>query len=183
MVAMAATPVLIVPGLGNSGPEHWQSLWEAEEPGFRRVEQRDWETPDCREWVLRLEETAAEAGPEAVIAAHSLGCATVAHWALQSERTVRGAFLVAPSDVEAPWYREAGLSGFDPMPLQPLPFPSLVVASSNDPYLSLKRAREFARAWGSRLVEVGDDGHLNTASGHGPWPEGRRLFGEWLREL
>ena len=180
---MTTRRVLIVPGLGNSGPQHWQSLWEAEEPGFRRVEQKDWETPDCRDWVPRLEEAVAEAGPEGVIAAHSLGCAAVAHWALQSMRTVRGAFLVAPSDVEAPWYQGAGPVGFDPMPLQRLPFPSLVVASSNDPYLSLERAREFARAWGSRLVEVGDAGHLNTASGHGPWPEGRRLLEEWLREL
>ncbi|HEV2846057.1 MAG TPA: alpha/beta hydrolase [Thermoanaerobaculia bacterium] len=178
-----ATRLLIVPGLGNSGPEHWQSRWEAEEPGFRRVEQRDWETPVCRDWVVRLEEAVVEAGPEVVIAAHSLGCATVAHWALQSKRTVRGAFLVAPSDVEAPWYREVGLTGFDPMPLQRLPFSSLVVASSNDPYLSLERAGEFARAWGSRFVDVGEAGHLNTASGHGPWPEGRRLLEEWLREL
>jgi predicted alpha/beta hydrolase family esterase len=172
------THVLTVPGLWNSGPEHWQSLWEVE-AGFRRVEQREWEAPDRRDWVAALDAAVEEAGPGVVLAAHSLGCVTVAHWAAETRQAIRGAFLVAPSDVEAPIY-PAGPVGFGPMPLARLPFPSLVVASSDDPWVSLDRARRFAEAWGSRLVEVGPAGHINTASGHGPWPEGRRLLDELL---
>src|SRR5947199_1404870 len=100
------TRVLVVPGLWNSGPEHWQSLWAAAEPGFRRVEQAEWEAPDRQDWVAALEAAVAEAGPQVVIAAHSLGCVTVAHWAAESRWKVRGAFRVAPADVEGPIYPE-----------------------------------------------------------------------------
>lgn len=175
------TRVLMVPGLWNSGPQHWQSLWEAREPGFRRVEQKEWETPDLEDWLANLEAAVAEAGPGVVLAAHSLGCATVVHWAARTKRTVRAAFLVAPSDVDGPTYPE-GPTGFGPMPLHRLPFPSLVAASSDDPWATLERSRLFADAWGSRFVNVGPAGHLNTASGHGPWPEGRRLLAELLGE-
>jgi predicted alpha/beta hydrolase family esterase len=114
-----------------------------------------------------------------VLAAHSLGCALVAHWAAVSERTarVRGALLVAPSDVEAPTY-PPGTTGFVPMPLKALPFPSIVVMSSDDAYVSPARARQFARAWGSRLVDVGPKGHINSASNLGRWPEGFALVEE-----
>ena len=174
------TRVLVVPGLWNSGPQHWQSLWAVAEPGFRRVEQAEWEAPDRQDWVAALEAAVAEAGPQVVIAAHSLGCVTVAHWAAESRRKVRGAFLVAPADVEGPIYPE-GPKGFRPMPMAPLPFPSLLVASADDPWITLERARLLANVWGSRFVDIGLAGHVNTASGHGPWPEGRRLLDELLR--
>jgi uncharacterized protein len=151
-------PVLILPGLYNSGPEHWQSYWERAHSGFRRVEQDDWERPRCADWAARLEDAVREAGPGAVLVAHSSSCA-----------------LVAPSDTEAPSYPE-GPEGFDPMPRSRLPFPSIVVASTDDPYVTLERAEDFARAWGSELVIIGPAGHVNSASGLGAWPEGFALL-------
>jgi predicted alpha/beta hydrolase family esterase len=174
------TTILTIPGLWNSGPEHWQTLWEAADFTFRRVQQADWETPRCEDWVENLDAAIAAviaAGSDVILVAHSLGCATVAHWSRASRRPVRGAFLVAPSDVEAPIY-PPGTSGFSPMPLEPLRFPSLVVNSPDDPWISSERARQFAAAWGSRFVEIAPAGHINSASGLGDWPEGRSLLAE-----
>ncbi|HVO20804.1 MAG TPA: alpha/beta hydrolase [Anaeromyxobacter sp.] len=175
-------PVLTLPGLWNSGPEHWQSQWERLFPAvFRRVEQREWERPALGEWVGTLDAAVTAAGPRVLLAAHSLACALVCHWAARHARAgarVRGALLVAPSDVEAPSY-PSGPTGFDPMPVERLPFPSVVVASDDDTYVTPVRARAFAAAWGSRLVEVRGHGHLNSASRLGSWPLGLAL----LRQL
>ena len=176
------TSVLLLPGLWNSGPEHWQSFWEREHPECRRVLQTDWEAPRRADWVAGLEAAIAGTRGRVVLAAHSASCALVAHWAAatKSADRVRGALLVAPSDVEAPSY-PAGPTGFAPMPLHRLPFPGIVVASSDDPYVSLERATLFARCWGSVLVNVGPKGHINAASGLGNWPEGFALL-EKLRQ-
>lgn len=173
-------PVLLLPGLYDSGPGHWQTLWAKARAGFRRVEQRDWETPHVRDWVATLDAAVREAGPRVLLVAHSASCALVAHWAAAHGRPVRGALLVAPSDVEAPSYPR-GPVGFAPMPLARLPFPSTVVVSSDDPYVSLDRARAFARAWGSELAEIGAAGHVNTASGLGDWPAGLALLSALAR--
>jgi uncharacterized protein len=174
-----ATAALMVPGLWDSGPDHWHTRWEEQDPRFRRVRQRDWDAPEVREWVRTLDDAVQQAGPGVVLAAHSLGCATVVHWAALPGRRVRGALLVAPADVDGAGF-PLEVRGFAPMPLNPLPFPSILVASTDDSYLSLERARLFAESWGSRLVEVGAKGHLNSASGLGAWPEGRRLLDELL---
>lgn len=167
--------VLLLPGLWNSGPQHWQSHWETEYPSFVRVQQRDWETPSRDEWVETLHQAiTAEPGP-AVLVGHSTSCCLVAHWAAAHQGNVQGALLVAPSDVEAPSYPK-GPTGFAPMPLNRLPFPSIVVASTDDEYVSLDRAEQFAKAWGSRLEVVGPLGHINSASNLGLWPEGLALL-------
>jgi predicted alpha/beta hydrolase family esterase len=173
------TEILLVPGLWNSGPEHWHSYWERERTDCRRVVQHDWETPWCSDWVDALEAAVAGSAGPVVLAAHSLGCALVAHWAGASEHAfkVRGALLVAPSDVEAPSY-PAGTTGFTPMPRAVLPFPGIVVMSTDDEYVSPERAAFFARAWGSRLVNVGPKGHINSDSHLGMWPEGFALIEE-----
>ena len=129
------TRVLVVPGLWNSGPQHWQSVWSAAETGFRREEQAEWEAPARQDWVAALEVAVAAAGPQVVVAAHSLGCVTVAHWAAESGLTIRGAFLVAPSDVDGLIYPK-GPTGFLPMPMAALPFPSILVSSEDDPWSS-----------------------------------------------
>lgn len=167
------TPILIVPGLNNSPDNHWQSYWERALPAAERVEQFDWERPTLGDWTAGLAE-AVRRRPGAVLVAHSLGCALVAHYAqISGGRGVAGALLVAPADVSRE--RPAGplLKGFAPIPREPLPFPSTVVASRNDPYVSFERAAFFAQCWGSVLVDVGLSGHINVASGHGPWHEGR----------
>lgn len=174
--------VLTVAGLWNSGAEHWQTCWERERGDCARVQQDDWDRPKRADWVARLEEAVAAADGPVVLAAHSLGCATVAHWAAASAPAVRakviGALLVAPSDVEAPMY-PAGVEGFAPMPLAPLPFPTIVVASTNDEYVTVDRAAEFARAWGARLQTAGALGHINSSSRLEMWPQGQA----WLDEL
>ena len=177
---MGGPPVLILPGLYNSGPDHWQSRWESAHPEFGRVMQDDWERPRCVDWIARLE-AAILATPDAVLVAHSSSCALVAHWAgTGGAGRVRGALLVAPSDTEAASY-PAGPTGFAPMPLGRLPFPSVVVASTDDPYVTFERARTFAEGWGSRLVTVGDAGHINGQSGLGDWPAGFALLQELRR--
>jgi predicted alpha/beta hydrolase family esterase len=169
------TPVLILPGLFNSGPEHWQTLWERRHPEFRRVIQAEWERPECADWVATLE-AAVGRSPGAVLVAHSSACALVSHWAKAHPGSrVRGALLVAPSDPESPAYPE-GPTGFAPMPLQPLPFPSIVVISANDVYVTPERGAAFARAWGGTLIEIGEAGHINGQSGLGEWPVGLELL-------
>ena len=170
----------IVPGLGNSGPDHWQTHFERSDPAFTRIEQREWDAPDRQEWVATLEQAlAGQDLREVVLVAHSLGCVTVAHWAATYGHAVRGALLVAPSDVETAHYAAFPTTGFGPMPLQRLPFPSKVVTSSTDEWVTLERARQFAAAWGSELVDIGPAGHINAASGHGPWPAGLGLLRDW----
>jgi uncharacterized protein len=176
--------VITLAGLWNSGPQHWQTLWEHKHRNWTRVPHRDWTNPECREWVDELDAAiaACEAGPP-ILVAHSLGCALAVHWARTgSPLHVAGAFLVAPSDVDQPSYPKDAV-GFAPMPMEKLPFPSIVVASSNDEYLSIDRARVFAAAWGSRLVEIGNAGHINGASGYGQWPEGEKMLMEFCGEL
>jgi len=178
------TRVLILPGLGDSGPEHWQSHWERQVPGSQRVVQTEWETPRCEDWVACLDAALIGLRQPVVLVGHSTGCALVAHWAVKApparHARVRGALLVAPSDPEANSY-PAGPVGFAPVPLVRLPFPTIVVGSTDDPYVSSARASEYAEAWGGRYVELRAAGHINVASGHGPWPEGRALLDELLQ--
>jgi prephenate dehydrogenase len=171
-----AASVLVLPGWQNSGPLHWQTLWEQEFPMLRRVQQQDWDSPRREDWVKRISEEVGRAPAPIVFAAHSLGCIALAHWAQaapEQMKKVKGALLVAPIDADhlAPHIRN-----FAPVPLQALPFPSIVVASSDDPYLSKDRAREFAHAWGSKFEDAGPVGHVNSESGLGDWPEGKRLL-------
>ncbi|WP_020654182.1 RBBP9/YdeN family alpha/beta hydrolase [Massilia niastensis] len=175
--------VLILAGLWNSGPGHWQSLWQQRYPKWTRAAHRDWTSPAREEWVSELDAAVADCEGPPILVAHSLGCLLVAHWArCGSPLKVAGAFLVAPSDVDAPTY-PAALNGFAPAPLEKLPFPSMVVASADDPYVSLERARGFATAWGSRFVDIGKAGHINGDSGHGAWPEGERLLNDFCDEI
>ena len=175
------TRFFIVPGLGNSDPEHWQTYFERQGPAFTRIEQREWDAPDRTEWVETIEQAlAGEDLSNVVLIGHSLGCITIAHWANTYGHRLKGALLVAPSDVETPQYATFPTTGFGPMPLQQLSFPSKVVASTNDPWVSIARARQFAEAWGSELVVIGEAGHINAASGHGDWPAGLALLQEWV---
>jgi predicted alpha/beta hydrolase family esterase len=164
--------VLLIPGLYNSGPKHWQSLWQTEF-GFTRLEQKDWETPRCEDWVDALESTVMASAGRVVLVAHSLGCILVTQWALHSAFTgkVEAAMLVAPSDAERSDF-PAGTTGFAPIPMRRLPFRSSVIASGNDRYTPFWRATDLADAWGSELIDAGDCGHITAVDGYGPWPEG-----------
>lgn len=178
------TPLcLIVPGLDNSGPEHWQSLWEARRDDCRRVDLGCWSEPDRRIWTERFDAGLAMTDGPVVLVAHSLGCLTIAWWAsgASHERLarIRGALLVAPPDVDSrdahPFVRR-----FAPAPGWVLPFPSILVASRDDRYAAFDRLEALARAWGSRFVDVGHAGHINAQSGLGYWSDGEVLLEELL---
>jgi predicted alpha/beta hydrolase family esterase len=167
--------VLIVPGLNGSGPAHWQTRWELLYPRTVRVAQRDWDHPDCEEWLSTLEGAIATAPEPVVLVAHSLGCALVAHLAPRPiAARIAAALLVAPADVDSPERTPPETRSFGPMPRAPLPFPATIVASEDDPYVTLAQAQAFAAAWGATFVDAGRKGHLNADSGLGDWPEGRR---------
>ncbi|MEZ5923847.1 MAG: alpha/beta hydrolase [Hyphomicrobiaceae bacterium] len=183
--------ILIVPGWTNSGPEHWQTRWERKLANARRVEQADWDRPVCADWVARIVDAVRQAKRPVVLIAHSCGVSAVVHAApkLLPDK-VAGALLVAPPDYEsAARWTEPGSdwlvreSGFHPVPTAPLPFPSMVIASRNDPFASYEMAQEMALDWGSDIVDAGQSGHLNTVSGHGPWPEGLLKLGQFLKRL
>lgn len=176
------TPILVLPGIGNSGPGHWQTLWEQASGAMQRVQARDWSRPACAEWVAALETAVERSGPRTVLVAHSLACLQVAHWALHTTRAIHAALLVAVPDPTGPSF-PAQASGFAPMALRRLAFASIVVASSDDPYGSVEHARRCADAWGSRLVEIGAAGHINAGSGLGDWPQGRALLDELLSHV
>jgi predicted alpha/beta hydrolase family esterase/diadenosine tetraphosphate (Ap4A) HIT family hydrolase len=174
--------VLILPGLGGSGPQHWQSLWERLDPSYQRVEQRDWDAPECNAWCERLEATLAEDPRPTILVAHSLACALVAHWAARTASTcVSSALLVAPADVECPRHTPDCVRNFAPLPQKRLPFPSILIASRDDPYADFARAEQLAALWGARFVDAGAQGHINTESQLGTWHFGRALLTELER--
>jgi predicted alpha/beta hydrolase family esterase len=179
----ATAPILIVPGLFDSGPDHWQSHWQRALPGAERVVQENWDDPTLGEWTASLAE-AVRRHPGAVLVAHSLGCALVAHLArISGGRGIGGALLASPAEVNRNGPVGRLLRGFSPMPRQPLAFPSSVVVSRNDPHVSFDQAAAYAQAWGSRLIDAGQAGHINVQSGHGPWPEGRVLLDELIQRV
>lgn len=169
------TTVILVPGLGDSGPDHWQTRWGEAHPAFQRVRQRDWCRPEVEAWVAGLDREIRRAPHPAILVGHSLGCITIAEWAARRWADIRGALLVAPADTDRRPF-------FDSVPLRPLPFPSILVASENDPHLEMAQARLFARQWGSRWVNLGRAGHINVEAGFGPWPEGEALLDELRAE-
>ena len=173
---MKSNHVLILPGWQNSGPLHWQSLWQAQS-GYQRVEQHDWMRPLRGDWIARLEDVLLSLDEPAVLVAHSLGCQLVAAWAAHSNNTrrVKAALLVAPGDAEREELRPM-LGSWAPLVLKALPFPSTLVASTDDPYCTHERAAGFAQAWGSELVNLGAMGHINADSGLGDWPAGQALL-------
>lgn len=167
-------PVLILPGIGNSGPEHWQSRWQALEPALRRIEMPNWDEPELSDWVAAIDAEVRRAAAPPVVAAHSLGCLALAHWARAGGR-LHAALLVAVPDPEGSEFPAVARS-FGPVPHEALPFRSHVVASRNDPYGSFEFARRCASAWRSDFTDVGSAGHINAQSGLGDWPAGRALL-------
>lgn len=174
--------ILIAPGLGNSGPGHWQRRWGERMSTARFIEQENWDQPVLADWIARIHQEILYSTRPVVLIGHSLsvGAIVLAAQTL-ADTKVRGAFLVSPPDFDGPDLPPEALP-FKP-PTHPLPFPSLVIASSNDPLVSLDRARGFAADWGADFQPAGEAGHINTASGHGPWPEGLLMFAELMKRL
>ena len=160
---------LIVPGLRNSGPTHWQSWFETQLPATRRVEQADWERTCLSDWAARVRDEMDAIGDAVWIVAHSFGCLASVTAAFERADRILGALLVAPADPHRFGEPTALLE-------EALPFPSLVVSSSNDPWVKASAAEYWAGQWGSDYLNIGDAGHINVDSGHGPWPDGLLLF-------
>lgn len=175
---------LIVPGLHGSGPDHWQSWIETQLPCARRIADIDWEQPILARWANAVRD-AIDASPGPVwVLAHSFGCLASVVAVADRPEHVAGLMLVAPADPDrftpsglrdiARYHQQNSLS--QSIPRHVLPSPSLVVASTNDPWVRLSSAAYWAECWGSQLLDIGPAGHINVDSGHGPWPQGLALF-------
>lgn len=175
--------ILMVPGYTNSGPEHWQTRWESKLSTARRVTQAEWSKPVREDWTAALAAAANVAERPVVLVAHSLGVPTAIHALPQIHKPIAGAFFVAPPDVANPNIRPRHLMSFGPYPREPLPFPSITIASRNDPYCAFEVAEDAAAAWGSLFIDAGEAGHINSDAGYGPWPEGSMAFAQFLSRL
>jgi predicted alpha/beta hydrolase family esterase len=184
LTSTTAPTVLIVPGLRDHVLEHWQTLLEQRLPKVACVPRRATDRLSCSRWVEAVDQSLAQIDGPVILVAHSGGVVMVVHWAQEHRRPIHGALLATPADLESslpagyPTQEQLQQNGWLPVPRQPLPFPSVVAASTNDPLARYDRVVELAEAWGSRLVNLGDVGHLNPASGYGPWPQAEDLIRE-----
>ena len=180
----ADADILIIPGLGHSGPGHWQHRWAEKIRNARFVEQDEWEVPTLEQWVDTIERDIMMATRPVVLVGHSLGVpAIIAANGRLTDTKVKGAFLVAPPDVDGHPDVPKATAPIKDLPRDQLKFPSMLVASANDPYCTVERAAELASCWGSDFHVAGDVGHINAESGHGPWPEGLLMFTRLMSRL
>lgn len=163
--ADSAPRLLIIPGLNDSPPDHWQSWLQAQHRGSVRVVQRDWATPDLDRWAARIGSTVERSGAGPWIAvAHSFGALALArHLALEGAGDFAAALLVAPADPD-----KFGLAEL--LPTRGLPVPATMVLSRNDPWLAHAAGQRLARRWGCHAVDLGEAGHINPASGYRALP-------------
>lgn len=176
------TTFIMLPGIGGSGEDHWQTLWECSHPSMKRFTPPDWDRPELSEWRRALQDAIDAADPPVILVAHSLACLLVAHWAMDSRSTVAGAFLVSLPDPEAPTFPSAA-SSFREVPRTALPFRSIIIASTNDPYGSIEYMQSCAHEWNSDLVHIGEHGHINASSNLSEWDEGFSLLRNFVRDL
>lgn len=173
MPLTSTIPVLTIPGLGGSNSLHWQSKWEDRYDTCSRVPGIDWNIPDKDLWLDALDTAIQGCSKPPLVAAHSLGCALLAHWAWsRNSVSIKGAIFVAPGDVNNRATLPSEALCFAPMPLLPMPFLSMVIASENDPYVTVDIAQKFATAWGSRFLNIGKKSHINADSNLADWDQG-----------
>ncbi|PTM42410.1 alpha/beta hydrolase [Bosea sp. 124] len=178
------TDILIIPGWSGSGPDHWQSRWVTKLSTARLVEQEDWYKPSRPVWAERIIHAVRASTRPVVLVAHSAGVSAVAHAAEHLKPgEVAGAFLVAPASERAKAAVPGMATDFIPHRRELLPFRSVLIASTDDPYCTLQEAQELAEVWGAEFVDAGESGHINAESGHGPWPDGLLRFAGFLRSL
>lgn len=166
--------LLIIPGLGDSGEKHWQNFWLEKFPNSTKVIQDNWDVPQLHEWLARLDESIQQINEPTILVAHSLAVSLVMHWVSKNNNpNIIGALLVAPADVDSPEHTPDFLRHFSPIPAQLVPFPTIVIGTENDTYMSLKRAKELATYWGSEFINIGLKGHINSDSNLEYWEEGQ----------
>jgi len=185
MNEVAPPMILLVPGLRDHVAAHWQTLLEEKLPNATSVPRMERDKLSCAAWVARLDESLAAIDGPVILVAHSAGVMITVHWALRHRRPIAGALLAAPPDFESPLpdgYPTQDVlrqNGWLPTPRERLPFPCIVAASANDPLARYERVEALAHAWGGKLVNLGNVGHLNPASGYGEWPQAE----VFIREL
>ncbi|KVF70941.1 alpha/beta hydrolase [Burkholderia sp. FL-7-2-10-S1-D7] len=183
MTLATAPTILIVPGLRDHVEDHWQTHLQRRLPNARAVAPLEADKLSRAARVAALDAALTAIDGPVILVAHSAGVMIAVHWALQATRAIDGALLAAPADLDTPM--PAGYptqdaldaQGWTPVPTRPLPFPSIVAASRNDPLARFERTQALAAGWGSRLVDLGEVGHLNPASGYGEWRDAERLIG------
>jgi predicted alpha/beta hydrolase family esterase len=179
----AEADILLLAGRHGVTPDHWLARWEGRLKTAHLVEQADWSRPNRLDWLQAFTRAAALGSRPLVVVGHGLGASTIIAALPQTPRPIAGAFLVAPATDQSIRADEAIDPAFAPLPLAPLPFPAHVLASRNDPYSALADVKALAEAWGASFADIGDLGHVDPASGHGPWPEGLMSFGGFLARL
>jgi predicted alpha/beta hydrolase family esterase len=184
---LVGTPsALLVPGWGGSGPGHWQTIWANRNRGGRKIHHVNPRSLDREDWIAPIRHAMRSADRDLLLVAHSLGCHAVSWWAeadAAAATRVKAAMLVAPPDLESDACCLRELLHFSGAKPRRLPFPSILVASKNDPHASFEASARLAAAWGAALIDAGRTGHINVESGHGPWPEGERYLAAFLAEL
>jgi len=176
--------LLIIPGLGGSGKDHWQTHWCNTLENTERVVQDSWESPDRDSWVNKLNEYIIALNEPTILVAHSLAVSLVLHWLQEHDSVyVKGVFLVAPADVDSPSHTPDIVRSFAPMPITKIRIPSVVVSSENDEYISIERASFFADKWESTFVNVGELGHINSESKLGVWEEGQQILQNLIKTI
>lgn len=175
--------ILTLPGLYNSGPEHWQTRWEQQHPQVQRVMQENWDQPQLTQWLATLSQRVSLCQQDVIFVAHSLGCILLLHWlragcpGLHASLQIRGVLLVAPPDAERSGFPAAD---FAPVPQIPLQLPGKVLISRDDPWCDAEKAMQWAEKWQLPVWDVGNCGHINSESGLGNWDAGWQIVQEWL---
>jgi predicted alpha/beta hydrolase family esterase len=180
---MTDATVVFVPGLRGHVEDHWQTRLAATLPNARTVRPLGRNEPSLTARISLLDQIVEDVDGPVVIVAHSAGVLVAVHWAASYAGTsVVGALLATPPAFAAelpPEYPSIGQlrdNGWLPIPRRPLPFPSILATSTDDSLGNPVRLRAMANAWGSREHSLGAVGHLNPASGFGPWPEATSLI-------
>ncbi|MDB5119283.1 MAG: hypothetical protein JWN56_501 [Sphingobacteriales bacterium] len=177
---------LILPGLGDSGPDHWQSYWLNKFPNSIKLIQDNWNEPKLEDWLIKLNETLFTIQAPVVLIAHSLAVSLVLHWDKnykKSTNNVVGALLVSPTDIESEEHAPPEIWNFAPMPVHKISFPVIVVASEDDPFVAIERARYFSDKWGAELLNIGKKGHINAETQLAYWEEGQEILGKLVNKI
>ena len=175
--------ILIVPGFGDSGAGHWQTRWQSRLSTARRMHHPDWESLDPQVWTDALAASVNISDRPVVLVGHALGVTSIIAARERFTSPVAGAFLVAPPDIAGSPAMPPELRGFGAYDREPLPFPSILIASRNDLYCSIDTAEDLGGAWGSLFIDAGEAGHIDAEAGYGPWPEGSMTFASFLSRL
>lgn len=175
--------ILILTGLGDSGENHWQSYWLRKFENSTKLIQDNWNEPQLKNWQTNLNETILKLDTPTILVAHSVAVLLVVHWtSANNNPNIIGALLVAPADVDSPEHTPDIIRNFSPIPKLKLRFPSIVISSENDPYISIERAEYLAKKWGSDFINIGQKGHINSESNLEYWEEGQLILQQLINK-